>query len=507
MNRWLTGSVVALTVLAYLPGLSGPFVYDDIRQIQRNQALHDPFDIGTVLTSPMRPARPLQNLSFAVNWALSPDATWSFKVANLLLHLLNGWLLWRLLAHVLPHRRQVAGLAVALFLLHPLQTQSVAYVMGRISLMQAAMTLLILHLCVQRRASTPTILGLLAVAYMTKESTILIPALLLLYQLSLGEQSLRQALDRRMILIQLSVLAAVPWYVALSQVSIGNTVSFSLYPFATYCLSQFYYHLFYLYLFVNPSAQSIIHPHVPPTTLVYVLGVVGSVVYFGLVAFALARLRKQPLPAFFLLFFFLSLLPTNGPLQMANPFAEYRLYQSNIPLCLALAWGLDGALSLVAQPLVRRLAFGALLTVLAAFTASQAWLWSDGLRLYRYALASYPASQTLSTLVGSQLEQQGYLAAAESQYVHAAALIDFRGPSVVRPIFRLARLQARRGAHEEALETLNRVRASSFPMDRPPARYFELKLHVLERLQRSEELELVWRRAVRAYGAERFAEP
>ncbi|MGH8283931.1 MAG: hypothetical protein ACRESE_08820 [Gammaproteobacteria bacterium] len=142
-------AALILTVLAYLPGLHGPFVFDDITNIVQdkalamhslawNQLLH------AALSSDAGPLRrPLSMLSFALNSYFSGlDAT-AFKITNLVIHLLNGVLVFVLLRQIVGHWSErkiiasgaVAGwlplLCAAVWLLHPLNLTAVLFVVQR----------------------------------------------------------------------------------------------------------------------------------------------------------------------------------------------------------------------------------------------------------------------------------------------------------------------------------------------------------------------------------------
>jgi hypothetical protein len=145
------------TFAAYYPGADGPYLLDDLRVLQNNQA----FSPEVLARHGVGPAaysflqgfnRPLSMLSFALNyqWAGSIDA-YSIKLTNILLHLLMAGLLYslgrRLYASLIVNWqgrvpdevecRGVALLAVALWLLHPLHVSTVLYAVQRMALLSS----------------------------------------------------------------------------------------------------------------------------------------------------------------------------------------------------------------------------------------------------------------------------------------------------------------------------------------------------------------------------------
>jgi hypothetical protein len=99
---WLLLAAFALTIAVYWPGLSGGFLFDDYPNIVENQGVQ-PHDasfsslVGAALSSPSSEfKRPLSSLSFAANYlATGLDPYW-MKLTNLVIHLLNGLLIFLL---------------------------------------------------------------------------------------------------------------------------------------------------------------------------------------------------------------------------------------------------------------------------------------------------------------------------------------------------------------------------------------------------------------------------
>jgi hypothetical protein len=135
--------VLILTWYAYAPGLHGPFLFDDYANLPALGAT-GPVDnwptfwryITSGTADPT--GRPLTLLSFlldAHNW---PAAPYLFKRTNLILHLLNGALLYALLNKlgemlaIDTYRRRAGALfGAAIWLLHPLLASTTLYIVQR----------------------------------------------------------------------------------------------------------------------------------------------------------------------------------------------------------------------------------------------------------------------------------------------------------------------------------------------------------------------------------------
>ncbi|HVC38320.1 MAG TPA: pilus assembly protein PilF, partial [Gammaproteobacteria bacterium] len=105
---WVAVTVILIaTASAYYPGLHGPFMFDDIPNIVGNQALHitslSPSELLRAAFSSRSGIlyRPISMLSFAFNLYFFGDNSFSFKLTNIIIHLINAllilWLTRRLL--------------------------------------------------------------------------------------------------------------------------------------------------------------------------------------------------------------------------------------------------------------------------------------------------------------------------------------------------------------------------------------------------------------------------
>jgi hypothetical protein len=107
---WLTFIVAAIiTVAIYWPGLSGAWLFDDYPNIVDNHDLqitdtHISSLVRAALSSPSSEfKRPLASLSFATNYLVAGLDPFSWKLTNVVIHLLNGLLVFLLARALLTH--------------------------------------------------------------------------------------------------------------------------------------------------------------------------------------------------------------------------------------------------------------------------------------------------------------------------------------------------------------------------------------------------------------------
>ncbi len=122
--------LVVTTILVYRPALHGGFVWDDDDYVINNELLSAPDGWQRIWFSLDSPSQyfPLTYSTFRIEYALWGLNTTGYHWVNLLLHVANALLVWAVLARL---RIPGAWLAAAIFALHPVQVESVAWITER----------------------------------------------------------------------------------------------------------------------------------------------------------------------------------------------------------------------------------------------------------------------------------------------------------------------------------------------------------------------------------------
>src|SRR5215831_6426083 len=168
-RTYLAAIFVAALLVAfnlYYPALSGPFVFDDFTLPYKRTVSAAPLSSWLEMAG----VRPVLILTYWLNHKLTGDQPQGYHVANLLIHGFNTVLVFLVLYRLLQlsgwigtRRSAAAAIGAAVFLVHPLQTESVSYIAGRSESLAALFMLLAYLVFVYRRDESISWRGSLAV--------------------------------------------------------------------------------------------------------------------------------------------------------------------------------------------------------------------------------------------------------------------------------------------------------------------------------------------------------
>ncbi len=219
-NRILAlGAVLALAAAAaYTNTFRVPFLFDDEPAIQENASIRNAADLGRVLSPPGGgnpvAGRPLVNLTFALNHAADGLEVRGYHAVNLLVHIGAGLLLFGIVRRTcardgmpewMRDRALPAGFFTALFwLLHPLQTEAVTYLVQRTESLAGLLYLLALYGFIRGSDGSPGGRGWLGLAVAAcwlgmaaKETMATAPLVVWLYDRTFVAGSFRDTWARR----------------------------------------------------------------------------------------------------------------------------------------------------------------------------------------------------------------------------------------------------------------------------------------------------------------------
>jgi tetratricopeptide (TPR) repeat protein len=420
--------VVAAVIAAYLPAIRAPLLYDDINSIDGNPSIRRLWPPGTALSPPPGLAvsgRPIVNYSLALSGAIgrlfgaeaAPGAeppTVAHHAFNLAIHLACGALLLAILRDALRRQSLSSSLAsspdrvaapiAALWLIHPIHTEAVNYVVQRTELLVSLFLLATLHASIRARdARGRTRLGWQVAAVASsllgmgsKEVMIVAPLVVFLYHEAFAPPEPR---ERRPWGFYAALVATTTWLVSNVLVdSRAGTVGFDagMSPWQ-YLYSQCWAIMHYLRLLVWPAPLNIDYGSRPITGFGGIPGLVALTLAGAAAVVAWTRPRWRPL-AFLGAWFFLILAPSSSVVPIATEIAaERRVYLASAAILTLIAIGVVRAAAAFgprppSRPTWARptpwVAAGFLILALVTFRRSQ--LYANPEALYRGSIALTP---------------------------------------------------------------------------------------------------------------------
>lgn len=434
---WLSGLAIALVALGvYANSFSGVFVFDDRPTIVQNESILDLGNLGKVLSPPLdttTSGRPVANLTFAINHALGGFDPRGYHAVNLLIHLLAALTLFGVVRRtlLLPTLRSrfetvatLLALAVAiLWVVHPLQTESVTYIVQRVEALLGLFYLLTLYCFVRgAESNSPARWHGFAVAACvlgmgTKEVMVSAPLLVLLYDRTLVAGSFREAWQRRRGFYSslVGTWLVLAWLV-LSADNRAGTAGFGTASSWEYLLTQCYAIVHYLRLAMVPH----------PLVFDYGKGLISdplavapqALLLVALVGTTVWAVWRRSAWALFGVWFFAILAPSSSVLPVATQtMAEHRMY---LPLAAVLAALVIGGYGWLGR---RSLVIWAGTTLIwGGLTLARNQDYHSELRLWTVTAARQPNNPRAISTLGQTLFDTGRTEEAIARYQEALRL-------------------------------------------------------------------------------------
>jgi len=124
--------LICAAIVVYLPAIKGDFIWDDDAHIVKNNNLRSPKGLWNMWSNPQsiqaRQMYPLTFTTFWIEYQVWGDHPFGYHITNVVLHCLSALLLWQILLRL---RIPGAWVAACVFLLHPIQVESVAWISER----------------------------------------------------------------------------------------------------------------------------------------------------------------------------------------------------------------------------------------------------------------------------------------------------------------------------------------------------------------------------------------
>jgi tetratricopeptide (TPR) repeat protein len=407
--------IVVVTFVAYIPALRAGYVWDDREYVWANDLLRSLGGLRQIWLAPTSsPAySPLVFTTFWLEFHLWGTAPFGYHLTNVALHTLNSLLVWLLL-----RRLNVPGafLAGAIFALHPVHVESVAWIAERKDVLSCSFYLFALWVWL-RFMARPTwsrylsAVALFLGAMLSKTIAVTFPLILLLLGWWQGQRHWKRELVR--VVPFLVIGAGLGWLNVWRESFVAHTV---VVPTGNPFLIAGHAVWFYVAKLLWPADLTTIYPLWNPNSpeqLLFPLAVCGVA---GALWWSRSRLGGAPLVAF--LFFVITLAPVLGFVRFGylrvSFVADHLQYLASIGVIAVFA-------ALVARITERvapsRRAAGVLvaapiLMTLGVLTWQQGHIYTNEEILWRDNLRQNPVSWDAHYNLGTLLMERGQMAEA-----------------------------------------------------------------------------------------------
>jgi len=432
-----------LILITYSHTLHSPFVFDDIANISANPAAQAT-DLSfanmrkAAVDSPIS-TRPVSYITFAVNYFFHQHEVYGYRLVNLIIHMLNGLLLYLFLMNTfklpvlrgrIKHPFWVAYIATLIWVIHPLQVQSVTYIVQRMNSLATLFYMLAFLCYIKARLSSSKkrwlcaaasfISGLLALG--SKEIAVTLPFFILLYEWMFFQDMDFEWLKRNTIVLA----AAVFFLLVMAFIYVGRNpwqviaAGYSGRDFTMWerLMTEPRVVLHYIELFVFPLptrltllpefsvSTSLIDP---ATTLPAMIGVMF------IISTAMTLAKDMRLISFCILWFMGNLIVESSVVSLEIIF----LHRTYLPSMMASLLLTHLILQHVrSERFAKSMLFAGLL-ILTFWTYDRNETWCDKVYFWRDCLQKNPTDYRVYNNLGKAMEEKGEIEVAIGMYEKA----------------------------------------------------------------------------------------
>ncbi len=432
--NWLQIVILTVaTVLVYGHTLDVPFYLDDFSSIVDNPVIYDTETVAELWK--YASLRIVGYSTFLANFKLHHFDVVGYHIVNIVFHLLAGISVFFLTKGLLStpvlqksEKTDYSGwlplLVAALFLIHPMQTQGVTYIVQRLTSMTALFYISSLAAYVYGRLSENLfrrfLLIFLAIfffvlAFFTKQNCVTLPMVIIVLEVTFFPSDTKKTVS---VVTGLTLLGILCWLVT------AKYLGLKLLPFETidrmtretttitrgqYCITQVNVIWTYIRMFFLPVGLHLDHDIALVSQVTQprvILGVLGHILLLGS---GLAFFRRSPIFAFAIFFYYLTHLVESTIIPIRDLLFEHRAYLPNFGLCL-----LTGSFLLLFLPKhfnkwIIVILTSALLLGLGTVAWSRNQIWRDPIALWRDSAEAAPGKARPWNELGKHLVSAGRL--------------------------------------------------------------------------------------------------
>ena len=435
----------ATAFIIYSPSLHGDFIFDDIA-IQQTPIIHiTSISQLTDLLFSQEAGRKIGFMSFALNYYFGGLNTFGYHLVNVIIHILNGlalfFLSYTLLMLPSPGEQpreyafMVSLLGSLVWLVHPIQTQAVSYIVQRLTSLSALFFLLSLICYIKGRMSQSRkkfllfvlciVSGLLALG--TKQNAAMLPLFIILSELLFFQHYPLKMDSKKLffLILTVGIFIVIAWTYLGSDVITRLALQYEKRGWTPLerVLTQLRVVMFYLSLLIYPHPSRLNLDHdfslshslfSPFTTFLSLLAIIG------VLALAIFFIKKNRFVAYALFWFLGNLVIESSiiPLELVFEHRAYLPSMGLIVLAIALCYSLPKK---TGQKWVTTFIIPIIL-LFSYWTYERSSVWADPISLWGDAVQKSPNKARPHDGLGFAYDEKGMLDEAISEYQKALAI-------------------------------------------------------------------------------------
>ena len=352
--------IVVGTLLVYSNTFRVPFQFDD-KQIFEYNAISHIEAFGEISFWTHIAQRQFSWLTLAINYHWSGANVFGYHVFNVMFHLITGWIIYILLIELLSltslasykkiveYKQYFALFGALLFLLHPMQTQAVTYIIQRMASLVALFYLLSVYWYIKARmkhinsginGKTLLLYFLTFVSFVfalfSKENAVTLPLSLLLTEFFFIRDQQGRIFKKYLVICSSSIAVLI-----LSAILIrGLPRDAEDISRSTYLITEFNVIIRYILMLVLPIGQNVDHDIIPSVSIFGVKEIASLGMVLGLLYLGYYMFNKNRLISFGIFWFFLTLSVESTLIPIKDYMFEHRVYLPSFGFFIALIAGL-----------------------------------------------------------------------------------------------------------------------------------------------------------------------
>ncbi len=479
--------IILATILPYSSSFHNSFHFDDRSKIKKlSESYHGKlnwefFKVALNLSNKPIIYRPIAGITLAINYHFGKNSVLGYHIVNLSIHLITALILYLFLFHTLiiennpvffkNHAFGIAFIGTLLWAIHPIQTQAVTYIIQRMTLLAGLFSILSMYLYLMFKKTGNKLLLLFMIlsillAFGSKENTIFIPLLILLYEwLFFQKADIKFFCRKRVILILLAIgfllfllgifLEGISLFKNLFYQFISNRVPGRDFTLKERLLTQLRVVLFYLSLIIYPNLErfNIDHDFIISKSIINPISTLFSaILILFLITWAWKIKKRYPFITWSIYWYFLNLLVESSIIGLEMVF-EHRAYLPSMMVFPVIAMGLIriGQLSLLVRyPIIFRSIIIIIMIILGGSTFLRNRVWRDPVTLWSDSVKKSPLKARCYNNLGSALSEIGKKYEAMEMFKKALSL----QPDYFYAHYNLAMRYEELGLYQKALHHL-----------------------------------------------------